>query len=147
MSEGSSPNLRRAARLVAAALIAVCAGLLAPVVVSSPARSLEPPRTHELARYRADGSLTARLRAARRLGDQRVSAALVRGLEARLRAAQLGLEPAAFMPPPAWRGMPTSGTVKMLALLVSFKDYPRPTAPAAPCSAKLFGAGNAAAIP
>ena len=43
-------------------------------------------------------------------------------------------------PPPARRGMPTTGTVKVLALLIEFDDY-RHSNEAATIAAKLFGGG------
>jgi len=43
-------------------------------------------------------------------------------------------------PPQAWEGMPTRGTVRVLALLISFNDYPGVTTPAYFAS-RLFGDG------
>jgi len=44
-------------------------------------------------------------------------------------------------PPPAWRGMPTTGTVKILAVLIAFSDYP-PSNTADSISSMLFGNGS-----
>ena len=130
----------------------LCAGLVAALFAAWPACShaLEPPRPGELQRYRLDGSLGRRLQMARRLGNDKVAPRLVERLRAQLRTARLGLSvasPPVMTPPPAWRGMPTSGNVKILTLLISFKDYPgQPTAPAA-VQDKLFGDGDAHAYP
>ncbi len=47
---------------------------------------------------------------------------------------------AQLAPPPAWEGMPTTGTVKVLALLISFSDYPGVTTPEYFAN-RLFGDG------
>lgn len=114
------------------------------------ARALEPPRPGELARFRHDGSLATRERFARSLGNEKVAPQLVQGVQARLRRAQLGLASSAsavpYLPPPAWRGMPTTGNVKVLTLLISFRDYP-PTSSTATIADKLYGAGDSSEYP
>jgi M6 family metalloprotease-like protein len=129
----------------------LCAGLVAALFAAWPAcvHALEPPRPGELQRYRLDGSLGRRLQMARRLGNDKVAPRLVERLRAQLRTARLGLSvasPPVMTPPPAWRGMPTSGNVKILTLLISFKDYPASNSAAA-VQDKLFGAGDAHAYP
>ncbi len=131
---------RRTALLAACALALLVSGL-------APVAALEPPTKEQLARYRLDGTLAARAAQAREFGNHkipqrvqdRVRTKLVRmGL---LRSASTPPRPARLQaPPPAWEGMPTTGTVRVLALLISFNDYPGVTTPASFAS-RLFGDG------
>ena len=130
----------RAAVALAAALF--ISGLLT-------ALALEPPTKEQLARYRLDGSLPARVARARALGDHkippRMRARLTEKL-ARLSAVRRGVaaSPASaeiLAPPSAWQGLPTTGTVKILALLISFSNYPGATS-AATFESRLFGSGT-----
>lgn len=92
---------------------------------------LAPPRPGELDRYRADGTLASRQDFAERLGNHRFADRLVERLrwksEKYARMAQghteAGTE-AELTPPPSWRGMPTTGNVKIFALLIEFTDEP-----------------------
>jgi M6 family metalloprotease-like protein len=134
------------ARLCALALFSA----LALLALAPAALALEPPDPGELARYAADGTLAARLARARSLGNAEVAPGLVGDAVARLQRAQLGVDLPLELPPPAWRGMPTKGTVRVLALLIDFSDT-RHTTPAdgGPGSVadKLFGEGAAADEP
>ncbi len=110
--------------------------------------ALDPPTREQLERYRADGTLAARSAAARRFGNQRIAPRLVSRMRDRLESRVLQSKTGVLgrtatriqAPPPGWRGMPTTGTVKVLALLISFADYPAVT-PAASFQAQLFGDG------
>jgi M6 family metalloprotease-like protein len=117
-------------------LVAVAALLLWPAV----GRALEPPTAAQIRQYQRDGTLAARVRAANALGDEYASPYLVWRLDQRL-AALSGRPGALRTPPPAWRGMPTTGTVRVLVLLISFKGYP-PHTPRGAIYSKLFGAGT-----
>ena len=108
------------------------------------ALALEPPRPGELAQLKAQGKLDEALARAKALGNYKVAPSLISGALGRIQRAQLGLT--APVPPPAWRGMPTSGNVKVLALLISFSDY-APTQTVADYQSMLFGDGNAANEP
>jgi len=128
-------------------LAAAVAGalLLAGLV---PASALEPPTKEQLARYRLDGTLATRAAKARAFGNHRMPQRMVERLHgklARLAPRRTGAStrsgvPSLLAPPNAWKGMPTSGTVRILALLISFSDYPGVT-PAAEIGSRLFGAG------
>ena len=59
---------------------------------------------------------------------------------ARMRAGRAALGLTAPAPPLARRGMPTTGDVKVLALLIEFADY-RHSNEASTIAAKLFGEG------
>ena len=121
------------------------AALCAALVCAAPAAGLEPPTQHQIDQYRKDGSLTERIRSAEALGNQRVAPQLERHLQNVLRDQALGF-PLSLAPPPAWRGMPTTGTVNVLALCISFNDYP-PSNSIATIRADLFRNGNPASAP
>ncbi len=128
--------------LTAAGILAAAAFLLCP-----PARGLEPPTKEQLARYRLDGTLASRAARARAFGNHKIPQRIQDRMErklGRLALARSGMSPATaaglLAPPPAWEGMPTSGTVRILALLISFNDYPGTTTPDYFAS-RLFGDG------
>jgi M6 family metalloprotease-like protein len=132
------------ARIAAAVLIAGVSLALA----------LEPPTREQVERYRKDGTLAARVAQAESFGNHRIAPRLVsRMREKVMRAAVVLRQPKAFSPraaeriaapPPAWVGLPTTGTVKVLALLIAFSDYPAVT-PADTIAARLFGDGQGGA--
>jgi len=141
-------HFQRAAFAAAVVLAIFAAGLV-------PARALEPPTKEQIARYKLDGTLAARVAQARAFGNHKVPQRVqdrLRTKLARLLPGRnlLSARPAAapvlapvLAPPPAWDGMPTTGTVKVLALLISFSDYPGTTLPAT-FESRLFGAGAGA---
>jgi M6 family metalloprotease-like protein len=115
------------------ARICPAAGLLCAVVVATclPVLALEPPTKEQLARYKLDGTLAARAAKARAFGNHKIPQRIRDRMEYKLRRLSLtGDRETAksatrlLAPPSAWRGMPTTGTVKVLALLISFNDYP-----------------------
>ncbi|HVP90367.1 MAG TPA: M6 family metalloprotease domain-containing protein [Terriglobales bacterium] len=120
------------------------------LVAFSAAFALEPPTKEQLERYRRDGTMAARAAQARSYGNHRFAPRLVSRLKERLAPASArrtakGLKAEAedrvAAPPAAWAGLPTKGTVKVLALLIAFSDYP-PTTPAATFASRLFGDGQ-----
>jgi M6 family metalloprotease-like protein len=130
-------------RILAAAGLLAAAALLS----SPPARALEPPTQEQLARYRLDGTLASRVARARAFGNHKIPQRIQDRMErklGRLAIARSGITPEAAAglqaPPPAWEGMPTSGTVRVLALLISFNDYPGITTPDY-FATRLFGDG------
>ncbi len=114
--------------------------------------ALEAPTKEQIEEYRSDGSLASRIAEAKALGNHLTSESLVARAQHRLRRISLqrdGMSPSEIdqilAPPPAWRGMPTSGTVKVLALLIAFSDYPETDVgvdSAATIASKLFGNGT-----
>jgi len=118
-------------------------------ILSSLAFALEPPTRQQLEQYRNDGSLAQRIDNAKALGNHRISPSVLARFQYklnRLRLEMQGMTPEEIdeimAPPPAWRGMPTSGTVKILVLLIDFSDYPSSNT-AASIQSKLFGDGTA----
>ncbi len=128
-----------------AVAVTVVAFLLAGLL---PALALEPPTKEQIARYKLDGSMAARVARAKALGNhkipqlarERLNAKLARLTGLRVPLAAPNASATLQAPPSSWRGMPTSGTVKVLALLISFSDYAG-TTPAATFESRLFGAG------
>ena len=131
---------RRSVRCVAGrgalllTLLLVLAGAAAPAGLA-----LEPPRQGEIARLQRQGRLDEALGFAKALGNHKMSPALLENARRSAGRSVLGL--AAPAPPPARRGMPTTGAVKVLALLIEFDDY-RHSNEAATIAARLFGGGT-----
>lgn len=135
---------RRTAAPLRIALSVLVAGL-------SLAFALEPPTKEQIERYRQDGTLAARIAQAKSYGNYKIAPRLVSRLTQKLRIAVSTVRPVKdtlrqapvriMAPPPGWQGMPTTGTVKVFALLIAFSDYP-PTTSAATIASKLFGDGQ-----
>lgn len=117
--------------------------LLAWALLPAGARALEPPRPGELQRYAADGTLAARLARAKALGNNRLAPGVAGYLRARALLQSSGAAGALLTPPPAWHGMPTTGNVKILTLLIDFNDWPAHNTKAT-IDSKLFGSGTSA---
>jgi len=110
--------------------------------------ALEPPTQEQIEEYRRDGTLTERIEAAKALGNHLVPSDV--SVRASYKLNRMFLEKQGLSleeihrilaPPPEWRGMPTTGTVKILALLIDFPDYPHSNT-AESIQAKLFGDGT-----
>jgi M6 family metalloprotease-like protein len=130
---------RRTVLAAAVTLSVFLSGLL-------PGLGMEPPTKEQIQRYKLDGTLARRVAQAKAVGNHKIPQRIAERLTAKLtrlssvrdgRAAA----PAVQAPPRAWEGMPTSGNVKMLALLISFSDYPGTTVPAT-FESRLFGSGS-----
>ncbi|MGZ5554759.1 MAG: M6 family metalloprotease domain-containing protein [Candidatus Aminicenantales bacterium] len=113
-----------------------------------PGLALEPPTKEQIARYKLDGTLAARVAQAKALGNHkipqrmraRLSDKLSRLMPGRGAVSARPSRSSVLAPPSAWKGLPTTGTVRILALLISFSDYPGTTAPAT-FESRLFGSG------
>ncbi len=110
------------------------------------ALALERPSAEALRRYRADGSFKERTERAREIGNHKVKPGLVASANYRLQMGQWrqGRLKQRPTPPPAWQGMPTTGTVRIFALLIAFSDYPFSNSQAS-IDSKLFGDGSGGA--
>lgn len=133
-------KLTRAIPAAAAGLALFAAGL-------ATAPALEPPTREQILQYRLDGTLRSRIAQARAFGNHKVPQRAKDRLQWKLgRLMSLKGDVTAPLradlqaPPPAWEGMPTRGTVRVLALLISFSDYPGVTTPAYFAN-RLFGDG------
>jgi len=111
--------------------------------------ALQPPTRQQIEQYKRDGTFRARVEQAKSFKNHLVSEDLVARGRHKLQRLYLqteeGMAPSEtdqiLAPPPAWQGMPTTGTVKVLALLIAFSDYP-PVTSAATIESKLFGDGS-----
>jgi len=128
-------------------------GIAAAVLLAgaSIAAALEPPTREQIAQYKADGTYAARVAQAKAFGNHRFAPRLVSRIKDRMRLLEAsegkratslsGKRARIAAPPSAWSGMPTTGTVKVLTLLIDFSDYAGAT-PAATFEARLFGEGD-----
>ncbi len=115
-------------------------------IFSHAAFALEPPAPGEIAQLRQAGKLEERLDKARALGNHLIDKNLLdRAIYKAKREAliQRGLSTDEILPAPpgAWKLMPTTGNVKIFALLIDFSDYPACNTSAGIDSA-LFGDGS-----
>jgi M6 family metalloprotease-like protein len=106
--------------------------------------ALQPPAPGEMERYRADGTYAARVRDAQVFGNHLVKPCLAQRTAAKLRA--LTGQPALLAPPPAWQGMPTTGTNKVLILCIAFRDITNSVSYGTVTN-MVFGAGSAGNYP
>lgn len=101
-----------------------------------------------LAQYRMDGTLKARVAAAKAMGNHRVEPGLIEAAKYRLlrRITPKERLDALMTPPPAWDGgLPSTGSPKMLVLCIDFADYPHSETKnsQAQIQTRVFGAGDA----
>jgi len=96
--------------------------------------------------YKADGTLTQRLERARQLGNYRVRPDVARRAAWKMKKLSGVKGPGVAEVPPAWEGMPTTGTNKMLVFMIDFPDYPHVNRYELVTN-KLFGAGLPADFP
>lgn len=115
--------------------------------ISIPVFGMEPPPPGQLAVYGKDGTLAQRAAFAKKIGNDKFSPAAVARLKNQLRVRSLmqrGLSRAqaiSMAPPPAWGGLPTSGTPKMFVLLIDFNDYAHANS-SDTMNTRIFGAGT-----
>ncbi len=108
------------------AVAAVC--LLSCIWVLS-AAALEPPTPEQVQNYKVEGSWEKRLDDAYAIGNYKMDPELAVRADYKLRTLfyeSAGLDSREaeqlLTPPPAWQGMPSTGTVKMFVLLIEFND-------------------------
>jgi M6 family metalloprotease-like protein len=125
----------------------------APVV--QPLWSLEPPAPGEIQSLRMAGELNASLDFARRLGNHGIDSDLLKNAVNRAKRSYLKsggktdaeidmMVPAA--PPAGRQGMPTTGNVKILTILIEFQDHTH-TNTRNSIHDNIFGAGDPARAP
>ncbi len=141
---------RVASRILVPFLVVL--GALLWLVLGAVAWAMQPPTTEQLATYLDDASLAARAAEARSYGNHLMRPELLE--RARFKAENLSrqnqglapLDPEVYTPPAAWRGMPTTGTVKVLAVCIAFADK-APVTPVETIRSKLYGAGTGSGFP
>ncbi len=112
------------------------------------AYSMVPPDRDMIQQYIKDGTLQQRIQFAKAIGNQKVNPNLLLRAQYKLkkRAMEKGLLAPSILtePPPAWKDMPTTGTVKVFTILIDFNDYPHNEAvnSRAQVEGRVFGAGD-----
>ncbi len=120
--------------------------LLASVLLVGPAGALERPGPAELEELRQNPSeFRLRQDQAFVFGNHKAKPWAVQHTVAKLKALEAGSD-LRSVPPPAWQGMPTSGTNNILVFLIDFPDYPSANTYEL-ITNKLFGAGLPADFP
>ncbi len=117
-----------------------------------PAWALEPPRPGEIEKLKAEGKIEASLEMAKELANHKAEPFLLERAAVKIKRQILesrGMPKSEVnkilplpAPPPAWRGMPTTGNVKTFALLIEFNDYPHSVSQT-DINDMLYGGGNA----
>lgn len=114
---------------------------------SIPAAGMERPSREQVETYRKDGTFANRAAFARKIGNDKFTPGAAARLKNKLRIKSLmrggatRSEALVMAPPPAWRGMPTSGTPKILVLLIRFSDYANANS-STTVNTQVFGAGT-----
>lgn len=132
-----------------------CLSVFILLFLTAPLYGLEPPTKSQLDQYRRDGTLTARIEAARQIGNHLIPPERMHRLYYnldRLYRQKTGRSPfrpdVVLAPPPNWSGMPTKGTVKVLGLLIEFNDYAHIAADTVSAVTDLtFGSGTGGTFP
>lgn len=141
-------------------LIAIAFVLLLffPLVNPSAIVAMEKPSRQEIMRYEQDSTYKQRLNNPNEIGNHRVDPYLVwrlnRNLESLVLKAQ-GKSDAEIEKkltinslPTTWTGLPTTGTPKVLTMLVDFPDYPHSTSQTiTDFNSKFFGSGDSSQYP
>lgn len=112
----------------------------------------ERPTPAQLEEARQRGDLEQRLNFMKALGNDRMSEEMVEQAQNKILRASMeasGMSPAmvgSFAPPVGRRGLPTTGSPKVLTLLCDFSDYRAPASPSpSDFAANFYGNGTAAA--
>lgn len=115
-------------------------------------QSHERPTPAQLEEARQRGDLEQRLNFMKSLGNDRMSEELVEQAQNKILRASMeasGMSPSmvgSFAPPIGRRGLPTTGSPKVLTLLCDFSDYRAPASPSpADFASNFYGNGTAAA--
>ena len=94
--------------------------LTTTIIITSTALALEPPRKGEIETLRQKGILQKQIDRALMYGNHKVKPALAERTIAKLKAMFSPEESKSMAPLPEWRGMPTTGTNKILVFLIDF---------------------------
>ncbi len=108
--------------------------------------ALEPPTREQIEKYKRDGTLAERIAAAKATHNHLASPDLIKQVKYRQQRDKLKNQGKSddqirqIIGAPDWSGIPSSGDVKMLILLIAFSDTP-PTESADDIRNKIFGNG------
>ncbi len=120
--------------------------LTAAIAATSTVLALQPPRKGEIEALRQKGVLQKQVDRALMYGNHKVKPELAARTIAKLNAMFSPEESKLMAPLPAWRGMPTTGTNKILVFLIDFPDA-NSTSSYGSITNQLFGAGLANRYP
>jgi len=118
---------------------------IAVFLISTAGYALEPPTKEQIGKYKKDRTYAMRVADAKATGNHRMDADVIAYLKYKIE--RMGLEAQGYTPqqidkllapPPNRRGMPTTGTVKVLAILIAFNDFP-PVGSVETITWRLFG--------
>lgn len=124
------------------------------LVMSNFVYALQRPTAQQIEQYKKDGTFTERLERAKNLGNHKTSEYLAWKTQQKvekmvlkakgLSDAEIEAQTTLNTPPPAWIGLPTTGTPKVLAILIDFPDYPHNEAnqSVSDFTTKFTGAGD-----
>ena len=101
---------------------------------------LDPPTKEQIEKYKSDGTLKERIKQARSYGNHKISPYLINRLRERISGSTNMPGDHILAPPPGWKGMPTTGNVKIPVLLLSFADVDNVNS-AGLLRDKIFGKG------
>jgi len=118
--------------------------------------ALERATPSEIQQLDSTGELQSRIDFVKQIGNHKVDKFLLKKAiikarrmilesQGKTRAEIDGIAPL-MAPPPAWQGMPTTGNVRILAILIEFQDYTHSNTQNT-IHSNLFGAGDAARTP
>ncbi len=108
--------------------------------------SLDPPTKEQIEKYRSEGTLKQRIERAKSYGNHLISPSLLERLKRKVGGIANNSFAQIQLPPPDWRGMPTTGNVKILVLLLSFPDADNINSTNL-IQDKMFGKGKASEFP
>jgi M6 family metalloprotease-like protein len=130
--------------------------VIALSLVANSVLALEPPPSGEVQALRATGELNKRLEFVRQIGNHRVDPFLLkRAINKTTRkmlkaegktSAEIDAMAPLMAPPPSWQGMPATGNVRILAILIEFQDHVHTNSRLLIYNS-LFGVGNPLATP
>ena len=130
--------------------------ILSLTLLSSFSYALQKPSPDEIEQLKQSGEYENRVKLAKEIGNDKIDKELFK--KAKNKAKRLALTVQGFTsseinqiaplyaPPPAWRGMPTKGNIKVFALLIDFPDFPSVTTKDTVHS-RLFGSGTSSLYP
>jgi len=127
--------------------VLVVFSLLVLGLLSTKLQALTPPDPGAIEQYKQDGTYDERVRWAKIIGNHKADPWLIWDMNRRLHAL-MGTYAEPQAPPPTRRGLPTSGSPKVLVMLVDFSGYPHTAdQTVADVQSKMFGSGDPAQAP
>ena len=124
--------------------------LIVIMILSARVFALYPPAKNEIEELRSNGALEHQIERARMYGNNKVKPALaartLSRLESLFQVSSESMDGRNNTPLPAWQGMPTTGTNKILVFLIEFPDKANISSYASVTN-QLFGEGELSNYP